>query len=87
MAWLDQAIVIARAGLGIDETSISRLLGRGGSDTTAVALAAVPNADACEIYTDVDGLWLTDPWILPEARKVAQISYDEMLNWPASGPA
>ena len=60
-------------------------LGRGGSDTTAVALAAVLHADQCEIYTDVDGVYTTDPRVLPEARRVEQISYDEMLELASLG--
>ncbi len=60
-------------------------LGRGGSDTTAVALAAVLQADACEIYTDVDGVYTTDPRLLPEARHVERISYDEMLELASLG--
>ncbi len=55
-------------------------LGRGGSDTTAVALAAAIKADACEIYTDVDGIYSTDPRIVKVARKLKEISYDEMLE-------
>ncbi|HEX7447160.1 MAG TPA: aspartate kinase, partial [Pirellulales bacterium] len=72
-------IVIAAGFQGIDEESNITTLGRGGSDTTAVALAAVLGA-ACEIYTDVDGVYTTDPRVLPEARRVRQISYDEMLE-------
>jgi aspartate kinase len=60
-------------------------LGRGGSDTTAVALAAALGADACEIYTDVDGVYTADPHIVPEARKLHAVSYDEMLEMAASG--
>jgi aspartate kinase len=60
-------------------------LGRGGSDTTAVALAAALDADACEIYTDVSGVFSTDPRIVPEARKLARVSFDEMLEIAASG--
>ena len=60
-------------------------LGRGGSDTTAVALAAVLEADACEIYTDVSGVFSADPRIVPEARKLARISYEEMLEMAATG--
>jgi aspartate kinase len=60
-------------------------LGRGGSDTTAVALAAALGADACEIYTDVTGVFTTDPRIVPEARKVPRISYEEMLEIAATG--
>ena len=60
-------------------------LGRGGSDTTAVALAAALGADACEIYTDVDGVFTADPRIVPEARKLHAVSYEEMLEMSASG--
>ena len=59
--------------------------GRGGSDTTAVALAAVLGAKSCEIYTDVDGVYTTDPRMVPEARKMSQISYDEMLELATAG--
>lgn len=60
-------------------------LGRGGSDTTAVALAAALGADACEIYTDVSGIYSADPRIVPEARKLARVSYEEMLEIAANG--
>ena len=60
-------------------------LGRGGSDTTAVALAAALEADACEIYTDVDGVYTADPRIVPTARKLHAVSYEEMLELAASG--
>jgi aspartate kinase len=60
-------------------------LGRGGSDTTAVALAAALHADACEIYTDVSGIYSADPRIVPEARKLARVSYEEMLEIAANG--
>ena len=60
-------------------------LGRGGSDTTAVALAATLHADVCEIYTDVSGVYSADPRIVPEARKLARVSYDEMLEIAATG--
>lgn len=84
--WLEQGYIVIAAGFqGIDEDFNITTLGRGGSDTTAVALAAVLNADACEIYTDVDGVYTTDPRILPEARKVTQISYDEMLELASLG--
>ena len=59
-------------------------LGRGGSDTTAVALAAALGADVCEIYTDVDGVFTADPRIVPEARKLHAVSYEEMLEMAAS---
>jgi aspartate kinase len=78
-------IVIAAGFQGIDENLDITTLGRGGSDTTAVALAAVLNADSCEIYTDVDGVYTTDPRILPEARRVSRISYDEMLELASLG--
>jgi len=78
-------IVIAAGFQGIDEANNITTLGRGGSDTTAVALAAVLHADACEIYTDVDGVYTTDPRIVPEARQVKQISYDEMLELATAG--
>jgi aspartate kinase len=60
-------------------------LGRGGSDTTAVAMAAALGADACEIYTDVSGVFTTDPRIVPEARRLARVSFEEMLEIAASG--
>ena len=78
-------IVIAAGFQGIDEFFNITTLGRGGSDTTAVALAAVLGADACEIYTDVDGIYTTDPRVVPEARRTNQISYDEMLELASSG--
>ncbi|MDP2167537.1 MAG: aspartate kinase [Thermodesulfovibrionales bacterium] len=70
---------------GITETSDVTTLGRGGSDLTAVAVAAALKADACEIYTDVDGVYTTDPNIVPEARKLDRISYDEMLELASLG--
>jgi aspartate kinase len=78
-------IVIAAGFQGIDEDYNITTLGRGGSDTTAVALAAVLGADVCEIYTDVDGVYTTDPRILPEARLVRRVSYDEMLELASLG--
>jgi aspartate kinase len=60
-------------------------LGRGGSDTTAVALAHALKADACELYTDVSGVYTTDPRVVAQARKIAQISFDELLEMTASG--
>ena len=81
----DGNIVIAAGFQGIDDDFDITTLGRGGSDTTAVALAAVLNADACEIYTDVDGVYTTDPRLLPEARHVERISYDEMLELASLG--
>ncbi len=78
-------IIIAAGFQGIDEAFNITTLGRGGSDTTAVALAAGLGADACEIYTDVDGIYTTDPRIVPEARRVTRISYDEMLELASAG--
>jgi aspartate kinase len=83
---LDEGNIVIAAGFqGIDESDNITTLGRGGSDTTAVALAAVLGADACEIYTDVDGVYTTDPRVVPEARQVKQISYDEMLELSTAG--
>jgi aspartate kinase len=78
-------VVIVAGFQGVDENYNITTLGRGGSDTTAVALAAVLGADVCEIYTDVDGVYTTDPRIVPEARKVDRISYDEMLELASLG--
>ena len=76
---LDEGNIVIAAGFqGIDEDFNITTLGRGGSDTTAVALAAVLGASACEIYTDVDGVYTTDPRVLQEARRVDRISYDEI---------
>ncbi|MDP1564128.1 MAG: aspartate kinase [Pirellulaceae bacterium] len=83
---LDQGYIVIAAGFqGIDEQFNITTLGRGGSDTTAVALAAVLQADQCEIYTDVDGVYTTDPRVLPEARLCAQVSYEEMLELASLG--
>jgi len=81
----DNQVVIVAGFQGIDEQFNITTLGRGGSDTTAVALAAALRADACEIYTDVDGVYTTDPRILPAARKMTRISYDEMLELASLG--
>ncbi len=83
---LDEGKIVIAAGFqGMDEAFNITTLGRGGSDTTAVALAAVLGAASCEIYTDVDGVYTTDPRIVPEARRVTQISYDEMLELATAG--
>ncbi len=83
---LDEGHVVIAAGFqGIDEDFNITTLGRGGSDTTAVALAAVLRANSCEIYTDVDGIYTTDPRMLPEARQMTQVSYDEMLELASLG--
>ena len=73
-------IVVVAGFQGITEDEDITTLGRGGSDTTAVALAAALEADRCEIYTDVDGIYTADHRIVPEARKLSEISYDEMLE-------
>ncbi|MBI3185118.1 MAG: aspartate kinase [Myxococcales bacterium] len=70
---------------GTDEEGNVTTLGRGGSDTTAVAIAAAMKADACEIYTDVDGVYTTDPSVCPAARKLEKISYEEMLELASLG--
>lgn len=83
---LDQRkIVIVTGFQGINKYDDYTTLGRGGSDTTAVALAAALNADACEIYTDVDGVYTADPRKVPSARKLDQITYDEMLELATLG--
>ncbi|WP_326826544.1 aspartate kinase [Streptosporangium sp. NBC_01639] len=78
------AIVAGFQGVSQDTKDITTL-GRGGSDTTAVALAAALNADVCEIYTDVDGIFTADPRIVPVARKIPKISYEEMMEMAACG--
>ena len=78
---LDQhRIVIVTGFQGVDRNGDVTTLGRGGSDTSAVALAAAFRADLCQIYTDVDGVYTTDPRIVPNARKLDEITYDEMLE-------
>ncbi|MCH8964521.1 MAG: aspartate kinase [Planctomycetes bacterium] len=81
----EDKIVICAGFQGIDEGGELTTLGRGASDTTAVALAAVLEAEACEIYTDVDGIYTADPRIVPQARKIDCISYDEMLEMASLG--
>jgi len=78
-------IAVVAGFQGEDEEGSITTLGRGGSDTTAVAVAAAIDADACEIYTDVDGVYTTDPNIVPEARKLDRISYEEMLELAGAG--
>jgi aspartate kinase len=83
---LDRGTVVVVAGFqGVDGDGNITTLGRGGSDTTAVALAAALSADLCEIYTDVDGVYTTDPNICPNARRLEKISYDEMLEMASLG--
>lgn len=78
-------IIIVAGFQGISENNEITTLGRGGSDTTAVALAAALNADICEIYTDVDGIYTSDPRVVPNASKLPYISYDEMLELASLG--
>nr|MCH9684451.1 aspartate kinase [Deltaproteobacteria bacterium] len=83
---LDAGHVVVCAGFqGIDDAGDITTLGRGGSDTSAVAFAAAMNADVCEILTDVDGVFTTDPRIVSHARKIDRISYEEMLELAALG--
>jgi aspartate kinase len=77
--------VIVAGFQGMTEQGEITTLGRGGSDTTATAVAAGLDADVCEIYTDVDGVFTADPRVIPEARKLATISYEEMLEMAATG--
>jgi aspartate kinase len=78
-------VVVVAGFQGIDELDNITTLGRGGSDTTGVAVAAALRADVCEIYTDVDGVYTTDPNVYPKARKLSKISYDEMLEMASLG--
>jgi aspartate kinase len=84
---LDKGDVVIVAGFqGVSATSKEiTTLGRGGSDATAVAMSAYLQADACEIYTDVDGVFTADPRVVPEARKLAEVSFEEMAELAASG--
>ena len=83
---LDEGKVVVVAGFqGVDEHGNITTLGRGGSDTTAVALAAALNGDECQIYTDVDGVYTTDPRIVPDARKLDTITFEEMLEMASLG--
>lgn len=83
---LDSGHVIVVAGFqGVDEAGNITTLGRGGSDTTGVALAAALKADECQIYTDVDGVYTTDPRIVPDARRLKTITFEEMLEMASLG--
>jgi len=83
---LDNGLVVVVAGFqGIDEEGNITTLGRGGSDTTAVALATALKADECHIYTDVDGVYTTDPRVEPKARKLDKITFEEMLEMASLG--
>ena len=85
-AFLDQRCIVVVAGFqGCDPDGNITTLGRGGSDTSAVAIAAALKADSCEIYTDVDGIYTTDPNICPKAKKLEKISYEEMLEMASLG--
>jgi len=83
---LAQGQVVVVAGFqGVDESGNITTLGRGGSDTTAVALAAALKADECQIYTDVDGVYTTDPRVVPQARRLDRITFEEMLEMASLG--
>ena len=83
---LNQGYIVVAAGFqAIDEEGNIHTLGRGGSDTTAVALAAALKAERCEIYTDVEGIYTTDPNICPDARKIERISYEEIMEMASLG--
>ena len=84
-AFKQGTIVVVAGFQGIDDQENITTLGRGGSDTTAVAIAGALKADMCEIYTDVEGVYTTDPTICPNARKLETISYDEMLEMASLG--
>lgn len=83
---LQQGIVAVVAGFqGVDEHGSITTLGRGGSDTTAVAISAALKADECQIYTDVDGVYTTDPRVVPDARRLDQVTFEEMLELSSLG--
>ena len=81
----DDAVIVVAGFQGVDADGNITTLGRGGSDTSAVALAAALTADECQIYTDVDGVYTTDPRIVPEARKLDRITFEEMLEMASLG--
>ncbi|HZR69971.1 MAG TPA: aspartate kinase [Burkholderiales bacterium] len=81
----DGCIVVVAGFQGVDENGNVTTLGRGGSDTTGVALAAALRADECQIYTDVDGVYTTDPRIVPEARRLKTVTFEEMLEMASLG--
>lgn len=83
---LDKGNIVIVAGFqGVNKYEDITTLGRGGSDTSAVALAAALNADLCQIYTDVDGVYTADPRLVKDARKLNEITYDEMLELASLG--
>ena len=81
----DGRVVVVAGFQGVDEMGNITTLGRGGSDTTAVALAAALNADECQIFTDVDGVYTTDPRVVPNARRLERITFEEMLEMASLG--
>ena len=81
----DGNIVVVAGFQGVDESGSITTLGRGGSDTSAVAIAAALKADECQIYTDVDGVYTTDPRIVPEARRLKTVTFEEMLEMASLG--
>ena len=83
--WPTGTIVIVAGFQGVDGDGNITTLGRGGSDTSGVALAAALKADECQIYTDVDGVYTTDPRIVPEARRLDRITFEEMLEMASLG--
>ena len=78
-------MVVVAGFQGMDEDGNITTLGRGGSDTTGVAIAAALRADECQIYTDVDGVYTTDPRMVPEARRLKSITFEEMLEMASLG--
>ena len=83
---LDAGTIVIVAGFqGVDADGNITTLGRGGSDTSGVALAAALKADECQIYTDVDGVYTTDPRIVPEARRLDTVTFEEMLEMASLG--
>jgi aspartate kinase len=83
---LDQGVIPVIAGFqGVSKQDRLTTMGRGGSDTTAVAIAAAVNADRCDIYTDVDGIYTADPGIVPEARRLSKIGYEEVIEMSSLG--
>ena len=81
----DGCVAVVAGFQGVDEQGNITTLGRGGSDTSAVALAAALKADECQIYTDVDGVYTTDPRLVPEARRLRTITFEEMLEMAGAG--
>jgi aspartate kinase len=81
----DGKVVVVAGFQGVDEHGNITTLGRGGSDTTAVALAAALKADECQIYTDVDGVYTTDPHVVPQARRLGRMTFEEMLEMASLG--